>query len=308
VDLGAIDIQRAFDHGIPSYNALRVALGLPARTSFDQITGEPAGSQNAAVNLNDRNSVGFRQLFDVTGDVIDDPASVDSGNNTTRAVPNVPLAARLRAVYGNVDNVDAFVGVFSEAPVTGSELGETARRAWQIQFQALQDGDRFNYHNDANTLNAINSRFGIDFHRSLAQLITTNTNVDAADEPSALFFAHGDVPVTSCRVQYQITTTWPGHFQANMRVFNTGSVATADRWTLKFSFANGQAIYDLWNGDVVQDFDRKVTIQNNPSIHNGTIAAGGSIDGIGFNATIPGNGAGAVPTNFTLNSTRCSVG
>jgi hypothetical protein len=37
-DLIARDIQRARDHAIPNYNALRVAYGLPAYTSFNQIT------------------------------------------------------------------------------------------------------------------------------------------------------------------------------------------------------------------------------------------------------------------------------
>jgi peroxidase len=37
-DLIALDIQRGRDHGIPGYNALRVAMGLPAVTSFAQIT------------------------------------------------------------------------------------------------------------------------------------------------------------------------------------------------------------------------------------------------------------------------------
>jgi hypothetical protein len=37
-DLIALDVERARDHGIGSYNQLRVALGLPAITSFAQIT------------------------------------------------------------------------------------------------------------------------------------------------------------------------------------------------------------------------------------------------------------------------------
>lgn len=37
-DLVALDVQRGRDHGIPDYNALRVDLGLPAVTSFAQIT------------------------------------------------------------------------------------------------------------------------------------------------------------------------------------------------------------------------------------------------------------------------------
>lgn len=40
--LDAIDIQRARDHGIPSYNKLREAYGLPAVTAFGDITADPA--------------------------------------------------------------------------------------------------------------------------------------------------------------------------------------------------------------------------------------------------------------------------
>ena len=44
VDLGAIDIERGRDHGMPSYNQLRQAFGLPAKTSFTAITGESTES------------------------------------------------------------------------------------------------------------------------------------------------------------------------------------------------------------------------------------------------------------------------
>src|SRR5262249_42556478 len=39
-DLAAIDLERARDHGIPSYNALRSAYGLPPQATFAAITGE----------------------------------------------------------------------------------------------------------------------------------------------------------------------------------------------------------------------------------------------------------------------------
>src|SRR2546425_5962969 len=40
LDLGAIDIQRGRDHGLPSYNDLRRAYGLDPKRSFTAITGE----------------------------------------------------------------------------------------------------------------------------------------------------------------------------------------------------------------------------------------------------------------------------
>jgi hypothetical protein len=39
-DLMALDVERGREHGIPDYNTLRVAMGLPAVTSFSQITSD----------------------------------------------------------------------------------------------------------------------------------------------------------------------------------------------------------------------------------------------------------------------------
>jgi hypothetical protein len=46
--LDAIDIQRARDHGIPDYNTLRSAYGLPRVTSFAEITSNSAAQQALA--------------------------------------------------------------------------------------------------------------------------------------------------------------------------------------------------------------------------------------------------------------------
>ncbi|MFA9566478.1 MAG: peroxidase family protein, partial [Acidimicrobiales bacterium] len=37
-DLGALDVMRSYDHGMPTYNDLREAYGLPAVTSFTDLT------------------------------------------------------------------------------------------------------------------------------------------------------------------------------------------------------------------------------------------------------------------------------
>ena len=40
-DVASLNIQRGLDHGLSSYNATRVALGLPAVVNFDEITSDP---------------------------------------------------------------------------------------------------------------------------------------------------------------------------------------------------------------------------------------------------------------------------
>jgi hypothetical protein len=53
-----------------------------------------------------------------------------------------PVAARLRAIYGDVSRVDAFVDMMAEPHVGGSELGALQSATWRRQFEALRDGDR----------------------------------------------------------------------------------------------------------------------------------------------------------------------
>jgi len=301
VDLAAIDIERGRDHGMPSYNQMRQLYGLAPKTSFTAITGEATDQFPAGFSNNTPGSLDFSALFDTTGDT-EVPGSVDQEANTKRAVRNTTTAARLRATYGSVDNVDAFVGMSAEPHLAGSEFGELQRAMWVKQFAALRDGDRFFYANDPALAN-IMSTYHIDYRNPLSKVIASNSDIALADLAPNSFFAHGDVPVTSCRVQYTITTTWPGNFQVNMRIFNTGTVATNGRWTLSYSFPSGQVITGNWGGDAVQE-DRKVKTVNVST--NGSIPAGGSMDGVGFNATRGSTNVN--PSNFTLNTTRCSVG
>ena len=51
---------------------------------------------------------------------------------------------------------------------------------WKQQFQALRDGDRFFYQNDA-VLPELRRLFGIDYRRTLAQIIEENTGIDVQD-------------------------------------------------------------------------------------------------------------------------------
>jgi len=57
------------------------------------------------------------------------------------------LAADLEAVYGDVNNIDAWVGGLAEDHLPGSSLGELVSTVLIDQFERIRDGDRFWYQN-----------------------------------------------------------------------------------------------------------------------------------------------------------------
>ncbi len=186
VDLGAVDIERGRDHGMPLYNDMRKAFGLKEQKSFTGITGEstdrfPTNDPLITGNpINDPNSLDFTALFDAAGN----PIPLGSEAAQAEAVVGVrrtTLAARLKAIYGDPSKLDAFVGMLSERHVHGSEFGELQLAMWKQQFQALRDGDRFFYQNDA-VLPELRRLFGIDYRRTLAQIIEENTGIDVQDD------------------------------------------------------------------------------------------------------------------------------
>jgi hypothetical protein len=192
VDLGAIDIERGRDHGMPSYNELRQQLGLAPRSSFQEITGEASEEfpedplLTPGEEIDDPESLDFLALFDADGNPVPldeeepDPVPVVGERRT-------PLAARLKAIYGSVDEIDAFVGMIAEPHIPGTEFGELQMALWSRQFQALRDGDRFYYERDPG-LGYIVRELGIDYRHSLAEVIAANTDIELAELNDNVFF------------------------------------------------------------------------------------------------------------------------
>jgi len=181
-DLGAVDVQRGRDHGIPHYNELRVAYGLAPKNSYTAVTGEATDRFPRGGLISRRDPVDDPDILDVTKLRDDDghavPLKGDAAQeDAVSAVRRSTLASRLRAIYGSgtVDDVDAFVGMVSEPHVPGTEFGELQLAMWKKQFEALRDGDRFFYLNDP-LLDGIRRHYGIDYRHTLANIIRMNTD------------------------------------------------------------------------------------------------------------------------------------
>jgi endoglucanase len=110
-----------------------------------------------------------------------------------------------------------------------------------------------------------------------------------------------------CQITYAITNQWnntptSGGFQADITIKNSGATAI-NGWTIKWSFANGQVISNLWNAAVTQS-GVNVTVTSNQA-WNGNIAPGASVGAFGFQASW--SGTNAKPTSITLNGSTCAL-
>ena len=190
-DVGAFDVMRARDHGMPLYDQMRQAFGLQPKTTFESVTGEesedfPADPMlKAGQEINDPHSLDFVKLLNANGKEVK-PGTGQALENVVTAVRRTPVAARLKAIYGSVDKMDAFVGMQAEKHVAGAELGPLEMAIWKKQFEALRDGDRFFYLNDPG-LSTIKKNFGIDFHSTLGDIIARNTDVPRGEMAGNVF-------------------------------------------------------------------------------------------------------------------------
>jgi hypothetical protein len=87
------------------------------------------------------------------------------------------IQAKLEQLFGDVNNIDAFVGALAEDHLPGSSVGPLVRAIVGNQFERLRDGDRFFYTHDA-LLQSDAVRQVLDLGDvSLANVIRWNTNV-----------------------------------------------------------------------------------------------------------------------------------
>src|SRR5262249_9193034 len=80
---------------------------------------------------------------------------------------------KLQQLYGNVNNIDAFVGALAEDHVAGADVGPLTKAVLVNQFTRLRDGDRFFF------LNQFSGQELADLlpNPSLAKIIDRNTSI-----------------------------------------------------------------------------------------------------------------------------------
>lgn len=81
-------------------------------------------------------------------------------------------SAKMQSLYGNVNNVDLWVGLFGEPRMAGKSVGKTLDAIIRAQFEKLRDGDYYYYLNDPE-LAADRSRIA---STTLADIIARNSS------------------------------------------------------------------------------------------------------------------------------------
>ncbi len=124
---------------------------------------------------------------------------------------DVALQVALENLYGNVDNVDLWVGGLAEEPANGSMLGELFSTMIEFQFEMIRDGDRYWYQNrdlSEEQLNIIENSY-------LSDIIMRNTEISSMQNnvfvmPSSVVGGHM-IPVdttTLILAGAQYTAVW----------------------------------------------------------------------------------------------------
>jgi peroxidase len=107
-------------------------------------------------------------------------------NSFSQLTRDPVLQANLQSVYGNIDNVDLFIGGLAEDHAPGAEVGPTFQAIIAGQFRALRDGDRFFWLNqgfDRDTAEMIADT-------TLADLIKRDTDTTANLQPNMFLQAN----------------------------------------------------------------------------------------------------------------------
>jgi hypothetical protein len=217
------------------------------------------------------------------------------------------VAARLKAIYGSINNVDAFVGVFAEKHIFGSEFGSTQLAVWQKQFQALRDGDRFYFGNDQG-LSFIKNAYGIDFHHTLAQIIELNTDVTADrlnPTGNVFFLPDAALPATACSVRYDIVNLSATTFKGVLHIKNTSN-QTIVGWQTQFALAQGQTLISDLGINITQSGSNGLVWTGRDVGGFGAVIAPGETETVEFTASYDGL-VNQRPGNISLNNRRCAV-
>ncbi|GAA1895497.1 cellulase family glycosylhydrolase [Streptomyces sodiiphilus] len=234
-----------------------------------------------------------RRIFhgpDGIGDTSREATVYGSGggeDTTPPTTPGTPVASDITATSvtlswaASTDNVGV-TGYDVVRVATGSEtvVATSAGNSATVTGLTPQTGYSF----------AVYARDAAGNRSSRSPAVNVTTADGGGQEP-------GDA---ACSVAYRVVGEWPGGFQGEVVISNTGTSAL-DGWTLGWSFPAGQTVTNLWGGTVTQS-GSAVTVR--PASYTSVIPVSGSVT-LGFTGTWTGSNTS--PDTFTLDNSACTT-
>ena len=102
------------------------------------------------------------------------------------------VADQLREMYGDLDQIDPWVGMLAEKHMPDAMLGNTLMLIIERQFQNLRDGDRYFFEND----NAFSEEEKEDIRNtSFQKIIMRNADISSMQEEVFVAANRDDLPI-----------------------------------------------------------------------------------------------------------------
>ncbi|WP_238248509.1 peroxidase family protein [Methylobacterium persicinum] len=268
LDLGAINIARGRDVGMPTLNEAKTALGLKAYADWadfglQMVHPEQLVNFVAAYSF-DGDMTKAQTILDLYHgvkftDLSADEQAYASTLGTTYAAQSAYASQFMNGGDKGIDKVDLWIGGLAETHVAGGVLGETFDTIFVTQIENLMDGDRFYY-----LQRLVNQQFGNEIqNEQFKDLVERNTGVTNLN---GNIFAYADQYYDEGRAAKVATadltdpTKLGDLYQGNKedgswhQVFAVDASGHSGQWLDASGNATGTiptgAIYDLWGQEV----------------------------------------------------------
>ena len=143
------------------------------------------GLDLASININRGRERGLPDFNTIRADF-----GLTAYNSFSEINSDTLIAYSLEQLYGDINNIDPWVGMLAEEHMTDALFGETIMEIMEFQFSVLRDGDRFYFENDTSLSVAeiVEIR-----NTTLHDIIMRNTNISLMQTNVFEAMPHNDI-------------------------------------------------------------------------------------------------------------------
>jgi hypothetical protein len=272
---------------------------------------DPSNSYTVSLTTSGFTSSGTPTVYTLANNA----TSITSGSGSATSVTVAPYSLTVVHIPGSGGTGVTAPGAPGQPTVSGlssstsSNTSGTATLSWPAATAGTYPVAKYNVYNSGGTL--VTSTTGTSVTLTGLTIGSTYTyDVVAVDTQGNASLPSAPVTFTvpppanaSCAVNYTLSGSWPGGFQAGVTITNSAASAV-NNWTLTWTWPNtGEVITQLWDGSYTQT-GTSVSVTN--AGYNGTIAANGGTVSFGFLGS--DTGQTTAPAAFYLNGNICANG